>query len=493
MRSLLTFAMFLMTLISCGSPADGEVLYNGEAVPYSVGQTWDQNGSIIKESTAAPHSPKKHIRANLRVKNWWGGAAYVFKAWQPVDLSKSASISFWLKSSSRTEAVVQLFDASNKSSAQNKISATTSYKKYTISLSAFKGVELSRITSIVFAVSVAGTKNFVLDIDDIGVSQSPVPVPTPTPTPTVNPVPSGTTMKTDGRFLYDACGQQMVLRGVNHMTCWTDWDGTPRDGLPMFSEIAKTGANVVRIVWIYTEGTTVAELDRAVTNAAASGLIPMIEIHNKTCEWSTAAVTEVLNWWISPDVVAMIKKHQKYLLVNFANEMGYGGLSSYSFIAEYTRAVTAMRLAGIRTPIVIDSSGCGQEEAQIMNSAPKLIANDPDHNLVFSLHIYWTDQNAARIQKAVGDSVALNIPMIIGEFAHKSVDCSTPILYKEIIKQAQLNQLGYLPWSWDKDNACAEHSMTKDNYYASLWGWGLEVMVTDPNSVKNTSVRSQCF
>jgi mannan endo-1,4-beta-mannosidase len=129
----------------------------------------------------------------------------------------------------------------------------------------------------------------------------------------------------------------------------------------------------------------------------------------------------------------------------------------------------------------------------IMAVAKDLIAADPDHNLVFSLHIYWMDQNAARITKAITDSVALNIPMIIGEFAHKAVDCTTPILYKEIIKQSQSNQIGYLPWSWDKENGCAEHSMTKDNMFSSLWGWALEVAITDPNSIKNTSVQSQCF
>jgi len=322
---------------------------------------------------------------------------------------------------------------------------------------------------------------------------TPAPTPTPTPTPTVDPVPAGTTMKTNGRFLYDACGQKMVLRGVNHMTCWTDWEGTPRDGLPMFTEMAKTGANVVRIVWIYTEGTTVAELDRAITNAVANKMIPMIEIHNQTCNWSISVINEVLNWWLKPEVVALVKKHQKYLLVNFANEMGHGGTTVTSFKTEYSRVINAMRQAGIRTPIVIDSSECGQSETMIMAVAKDLIAADPDHNLVFSLHIYWTDQNAARIQKAVADSVALGIPMIIGEFAHKSVDCTTPILYKEILSQAQTNQLGYLPWSWDKDNGCAEHSMTKDNTFSTLWGWALEVAVTDPNSIKNTSIRSACF
>jgi mannan endo-1,4-beta-mannosidase len=191
----------------------------------------------------------------------------------------------------------------------------------------------------------------------------------------------------------------------------------------------------------------------------------------------------------------MIKKHQKYLLLNFANELGAWGTTPSQYITEYSRAIVALRTAGIHVPIVIDGSKCGQDEAIIMEAGPALIKADPDHNIVMSLHIYWTDQSAARITKAITDSVAKNIPMIIGEFASVAVDCSTPILYKEIMKQAQINEIGYLPWSWDNQNACATHAMTKDanQSFSTLWGWALEVAVTDPNSIKNTSVRSQCF
>src|SRR5690606_24248087 len=46
-----------------------------------------------------------------------------------------------------------------------------------------------------------------------------------------------------GAKLFDRCGEEVVLRGVNKMSVWTDRQGND------FSEIAKTGANSVRIVW----------------------------------------------------------------------------------------------------------------------------------------------------------------------------------------------------------------------------------------------------
>ena len=44
-------------------------------------------------------------------------------------------------------------------------------------------------------------------------------------------------------FLYSKDNEKVVLRGVNHMFIWTDREGKT------IPEIAKTGANCVRIVW----------------------------------------------------------------------------------------------------------------------------------------------------------------------------------------------------------------------------------------------------
>ena len=65
------------------------------------------------------------------------------------------------------------------------------------------------------------------------------------------------TFHVTGRFLYDRCNEKVVLRGVNEMVVWT----AGKDGAPEFAEIAKTGANSVRIVW--TEEGTASELDTA--------------------------------------------------------------------------------------------------------------------------------------------------------------------------------------------------------------------------------------
>ncbi len=84
--------------------------------------------------------------------------------------------------------------------------------------------------------------------------------------------------RVQGRHLYDTLGEEVILAGVNKMVIYTD-----RDGLPSFPEIAKTGANAVRIVWL-TEGSA-EELDTVITNAINNKLIPIVDCHDSTGKW----------------------------------------------------------------------------------------------------------------------------------------------------------------------------------------------------------------
>lgn len=78
-----------------------------------------------------------------------------------------------------------------------------------------------------------------------------------------------------GRFLYDNQGEKVTLYGLNKMCTWTD-----KDGDPSFKEIAKTGANTVRITWSITD--TAEDLDTVLTNCRKEHMIPVIEVHDAT-------------------------------------------------------------------------------------------------------------------------------------------------------------------------------------------------------------------
>ena len=292
------------------------------------------------------------------------------------------------------------------------------------------------------------------------------------------------TMYVQGRFLYDRFGVKFIPYGINHMTLWTDISGALS-----CPEIAKTGANTIRLQWLMTG--TAEQLDTAITNCRAAKMVVMPELHDATGDW--AKLSQLVDYWVRPDIVAVIQKHQAYLLVNIGNEVGQT-VSDADYIAGYTTAVNRMRAAGIHTPIVIDAASYGQNIDGLQANGPTLIQNDPDHNLIFSVHMWWpyawgyTDQ---RVIDEIAQSVNMNLPLIVGEFGHQWDETPTgAIPYKIIIREAHLNEVGYLPWSWGPGNNQQTFlDMTTDQTYATLHGWGLEVAVTDPHSIKNIAVR----
>ena len=48
-----------------------------------------------------------------------------------------------------------------------------------------------------------------------------------------------------------------------------------------------------------------------------------------------------------------------------------------------------MRNANIHTPLVIDAPDFGKNLDVLNASAQTLLDADPDHNLIFSVHLYW--------------------------------------------------------------------------------------------------------
>lgn len=288
--------------------------------------------------------------------------------------------------------------------------------------------------------------------------------------------------KVAGRHLYDKCGEKVILRGINKMTIWTDINGAA------FPEMAKTGANCVRIVW-GTDG-AVDKFDAVIKKCYENQMIPIVELHDATGKWDE--LSTCVNWWIKPGVVSVIQKHEEYLLVNIANECGET-VSDADFKAGYRDAVAKMRTAGIHVPLIIDAAKYGQDINILQATGPDLISADPDHNLLMSAHGWWPDIygfNDEFITTEIAQSVQMNLPLILGEFGPCAVGCKGTINYKLIMAECQKNEIGYLAWSWGPgNNDCADMDMTLDSKFETLRGWGLEVATTDPNSIKNTSVR----
>jgi mannan endo-1,4-beta-mannosidase len=296
------------------------------------------------------------------------------------------------------------------------------------------------------------------------------------------------TFTVDGRFLRDPCGDAMVLRGVNEMIIWSE----NRDGIPEYAEIARTGANAVRIVW-NTEGEA-AELAAALSNALAEGMLPVPELHGEQQDF--AELAGLVDYWTRSDIVDIITNHQATLVVNIAAGLGSEQVTAEQWESEYSVAIGRMRDAGIRVPIMVDAPAYGQDVDTLQASGPALIAADPLHNILLGLNIWWSDGTAERIHAELLETATLDLPLVIGEVSpFASADCpDTPIDYAAVITEADAMQIGWFAWSWGAlpNESCPGNlDMSADGTFEGLTGWGLEVAVTHPSSIANTARRSR--
>lgn len=292
-----------------------------------------------------------------------------------------------------------------------------------------------------------------------------------------------------GRQLFSKDGEAVVLRGVNHMFIWTDRSGK------CVREIAKTGANSVRIVWNTTG--RMSDLERLIRECIRYNMIPIPELHDASGRWDRFG--DVMEFWLREEVVEMLVRHQDYLILNLANEPADYELDGEEFFNVYRIAVTRLRAAGVRVPLMLDADGWGQSSRNLFAQGARLLQNDPEHNLLFSLHMWWPsvrhDAESTgyatvrdRITGTLKKAVEMDLPLVVGEFAPVAVGGVGEIPYLHILAECERLGIGWLAWSWGPGNLdCRAMDMTTHGTYNTLVGWGFEVCVSDTNSIQNTS------
>jgi mannan endo-1,4-beta-mannosidase len=298
-------------------------------------------------------------------------------------------------------------------------------------------------------------------------------------------------MYVQGRHLYTAEGEKVVLRGYNEMAVWYS-DKTLKYILP---EIAKTGANAVRLSWL--PGNSAKLLDELIQNSLDNHLIPIIEMHNATGNWDNLQAS--INDWLRTDIMEVMEKHKKWVILNIANEVG-GYTSNDVYFKKYENALKQLRLGGYKVPIMIDAANWGQDENNIFGTWNKLIEADELRNTLFSVHLYWKENTTAeliaRLDNMFKHIVNDNIPLIIGEGPQKHGGCDRiewPWQYT--IEKCQEYEVGWLTWSWGaaKNFDCGTEAFLDITTNGEFGNWNTnfarQISIDDPYSIKNTSIR----
>ncbi|MEN9353328.1 MAG: hypothetical protein RL318_653 [Fibrobacterota bacterium] len=466
--------------------AGSEMIVNGD---YAGGENnWSLSLATGNTATAAYATGAATVTLTKTAITNWGvqltQGGLVLKAGSTYTVAFDASASV-----ARTINVAMSTDKTWHYQGGSDVTLTTALKSYTVKITPDSTVDAG-----ILQFNLGGTLGSVT-LDNVSVKELIVSggVTLLPDTTTIADAPSTLPgLRVKGRFLYTPTGEKVIFRGVNEMFVWGDKEGAT---LP---EIAKTGANSVRIVWLSTE--SAAGLDTVVSRAIRNKLIPIVEFHDATGKWDT--LPKLVKGWLTAPYLAVIKKHEKYLVVNIGNEVGDASVSAADFVAGYDSSIAKLRRAGVQVPLMIDASTYGQSYAMISQTAKTLLAHDSLRNLLFSVHMWWpikynTDKATleAKIKSAVAHAVAKNIPLVVGEFGEAFTEAGVvaatdSIPYRTILSECQKNEIGWLAWSWGKvsNSPQTDLNMSTDGTFAGLQTWGLDVAVTDVNSIKNTSV-----
>lgn len=302
---------------------------------------------------------------------------------------------------------------------------------------------------------------------------------------------AGFTIK--GDQLIDANGNPFVIRGVNHPHAW--YADKLQTAIP---EIAKTGANTVRVVmatggqWTRTSASQVRQI---INICKANKMIAVLEVHDCTGYGEKAEakpLSTAVDYWLSSDIKAELDGQEAYVILNIANEPFGNSVSADTYINEHKDAVKRLRAGGYKHNIMIDAANWGQDwEGAMRDRADEIWAADPDKNLIFSVHMYDLYNTAAKVKAYLNAFKTAGLPLVVGEFAAdhgagKDVDEAT------ILSQTLVNNQGYMGWSWTGNGTGLESLDIVQSWGGAFTSWG-KTLVDGVGGIKATSKLASIF
>jgi mannan endo-1,4-beta-mannosidase len=275
-----------------------------------------------------------------------------------------------------------------------------------------------------------------------------------------------------GDRLLDGRGNPFVMRGVNHGHAW--FPEQLRTALPA---IAARGANTVRMVlatggqWTRTSGREITEI---LDVCRECGLVAVLEVHDGT-GWpekpEARPLSEMVDYWLSPDVFAALHGREAEVVVNLANEPFGNGVSARTYVTENVISIRRLRAGGYRHTLMVDGANWGQDWEGIMrHGAPEILAADPLANLVFSVHMYEHYGTEEKV-RAYLDTFHGCFPLVVGEFAADH-GANGDVDEEAILKWTHLNGQGCLGWSWKGNAAPLEGLDIALSWDGELSPWG---------------------
>ncbi len=275
----------------------------------------------------------------------------------------------------------------------------------------------------------------------------------------------------DGAVLRDAKQNPFVMRGTNYAYTWYSWDGKTEAAL---KEIADYGANVVRIVLgdgDQYDRNKPGEIAHLIEECEKNKLVAVFEVHDATGKNEEAPLLNAATYFAS-DLANVLKGHEDTVIINIANEW-QGTANDSAWQAAYIKAVKIIRDAGLKHCIMCDAGGWGQTAATVINGGAAVLEADPEHNTMFSVHMYgYAGGTNAMIKNIMDSMITRELCLVIGEFGWKHSDGDVQEDY--IMQYAEETGTGWMAWSWYGNGSPVEYlDMSNANAGGTLsadWG-----------------------
>jgi hypothetical protein len=282
-----------------------------------------------------------------------------------------------------------------------------------------------------------------------------------------------------GRHLYDTCGKELVVRGIEEVLGF----GFEVNGsLPnVVDEIAKTGANAVRILPDITQLST-SDVDAVVGRAVQNGLVVYISPGDRT-------------WFGRSEVKTLVDKYEPYILLDAFQEPDYDDAARWESDAK--AAVELVRSYGYRVPLVTITNQGGRDVVAALHQGANVVAADPLGNTIIGWQAYWGSSNwyqqkyGMSLQEAMKqiDGAPFAIQMGLDDVTDQVNGVET-LDYGSLMNDAKSYGIGWLWWDWRLIGDDRTNDLSKDGTYANLSSLGSDVVSGQAAGIAKSSVKA---
>lgn len=374
-------------------------------------------------------------------------------------------------------------------SAAEKSTDTAESTSETVSETVTKAAETTKAevsTTTAAAVTTSAAATTTTTAATTAATTTTAAATTTTAAPIDNPAASGS-FQVNGTKLYDAKGNEFVMRGINHAHAWyKDKLTTALDG------IAGTGANCVRVV--LADGDkwgkiSASEVENIIEECEKRKLVAILEVHDATFgsagdEFSS--LDKAADYWV--EIKDVVNSHTDTVIVNIANEWHNGSWSKSNDWADgYKKVIPKLRDAGIKNTLMVDCDGNGQYPKSLLDYADGIFDCDSLKNTMFSIHMYeYAGKDQSTVKNNIDGVLNKNLCLVIGEFGFKHTNGDVDEQY--IMKYCTEKNVGYIGWSWMGNGGGVEYLDIAKSWDGSTLSsdWG-EILVNDSNGIKATS------